>query len=207
MSWPRFEPDSSWIQVYIITIMLIHSLSPALMAVWFLPVQPISNNILHSGPKYISHWCTAYIIVVTVSAIAVVVVVIANTTEQSPSWEAKRSSASQIHHILWNLKIHYCIYNSLPPVHIMNQVNPVHAPSTHFFNPLNANLNPISHLLALVGAHHILHVSRVRVKIHFNIILLATPRFPKWPFSLRISPPKPIRTSPLPPYVLYAQSI
>jgi len=32
------------------------------------------------------------------------------------------------------------------------------------FNPLSAKLNPICHLLALLGAHHILHVSRVRVK-------------------------------------------
>jgi len=32
------------------------------------------------------------------------------------------------------------------------------------FNPLNATLNPICHLLALLGAHHILHVSRIRVK-------------------------------------------
>ena len=32
-------------------------------------------------------------------------------------------------------------------------------------NPLNAELNPIRHLLALVGAHHILHVNRVRVKL------------------------------------------
>ena len=31
------------------------------------------------------------------------------------------------------------------------------------FNPLNAKLNPICHLLALIGAHHILHVSRIRV--------------------------------------------
>ena len=31
------------------------------------------------------------------------------------------------------------------------------------FNPLNAELNPICHLLALLGAHHILHVSRIRV--------------------------------------------
>jgi len=30
-------------------------------------------------------------------------------------------------------------------------------------NPLNAELNPIYHLLALLGAHHILHISRVRV--------------------------------------------
>jgi len=27
----------------------------------------------------------------------------------------------------------------------------------------NAELNPICHLLALLGAHHILHVSRIRV--------------------------------------------
>jgi transposase len=33
-----------------------------------------------------------------------------------------------------------------------------------FLNPLNAELNPVCHLLALLGAHHILHVSRKRVK-------------------------------------------
>jgi hypothetical protein len=28
-------------------------------------------------------------------------------------------------------------------------------------NPLKAELNPICHLMALLGAHHILHVSRL----------------------------------------------
>ena len=32
------------------------------------------------------------------------------------------------------------------------------------FNPLNAELNPICYLLALLGSHHFLHVSRIRVK-------------------------------------------
>jgi len=32
-------------------------------------------------------------------------------------------------------------------------------------NPLNAELNPICYLLALLGAHPILHVSRIRVKM------------------------------------------
>jgi len=36
---------------------------------------------------------------------------------------------------------------------------------------LNAELNPIWLLLALLEAHHILHVSRVRVKLNY------TPRF------------------------------
>ena len=31
-------------------------------------------------------------------------------------------------------------------------------------NPLNSELNPTYHLLALLEAHHILHVSRIRVK-------------------------------------------
>jgi hypothetical protein len=38
-------------------------------------------------------------------------------------------------------------------------------------NPLNAQLNPSCHLLALLGAHHILHVSRIRVKIQTPTIL------------------------------------
>ena len=32
------------------------------------------------------------------------------------------------------------------------------------FNPLNDELNPICHLLALLGVHHFLHVRRIRVK-------------------------------------------
>jgi hypothetical protein len=34
-----------------------------------------------------------------------------------------------------------------------------------YFNPLKAELHPICNLLALLGSHHILRVSRIRVKI------------------------------------------
>jgi hypothetical protein len=33
------------------------------------------------------------------------------------------------------------------------------------FNLLNSRLNPVCHLLALLETHHILHVSRIRVKM------------------------------------------
>ena len=33
-----------------------------------------------------------------------------------------------------------------------------------YINPLNPELNPICYLLALLGAHHFLHVNRIRVK-------------------------------------------
>jgi len=47
---------------------------------------------------------------------------------------------------------------------------PIHTPLhmreyCNTLNPLNAKLNPICHLLALLGAHHILHVSWIRVNL------------------------------------------
>ena len=39
------------------------------------------------------------------------------------------------------------------------------------FNPLNAELNPICHFLALLGAHHILYISRIRVKEQITVKL------------------------------------
>jgi hypothetical protein len=57
-----------------------------------------------------------------------------------------------------DITVHYC---------------PVSSPSTFYnlwslltlINSLNAELNPIYQLPALSGAHHILHVSRIRVKL------------------------------------------
>ena len=45
--------------------------------------------------------------------------------------------------------------------------------STRFINPLNPELNPICYLLALLGAHHFLHVSRIRVKLLTFILLMS----------------------------------
>ena len=45
---------------------------------------------------------------------------------------------------------------------------------------LNAELNPIRHLLALVGAHHILHFSRVKVKNHYIYGTLVTKSAFSW---------------------------
>jgi hypothetical protein len=36
---------------------------------------------------------------------------------------------------------------------------------SYLFNPLNTKLNPICRLLALLGAHHILHISGLRVNL------------------------------------------
>ena len=43
--------------------------------------------------------------------------------------------------------------------------NTAYYANRQLFNPLNPELNPICYLLALLGAHHFLHVSRIRVKL------------------------------------------
>jgi len=51
-------------------------------------------------------------------------------------------------------------------MHVLSIISFLHTEDTkqNTFNPLNTELNPICYLLALLGAHHFLHVSRIRVK-------------------------------------------
>ena len=49
---------------------------------------------------------------------------------------------------------------------LTNTTRMTHLEAHHIlFNPLSSELNPICHLLALLGAHHIFHVSRIRVNL------------------------------------------
>jgi len=89
--------------------------------------------------------------------------------EQSPSWETNRFWASQeIPHILWNPKVHYRSHNCPPPVPILNQLDPLHTPTSHF------------------------------PKIHSNIIFPSTPGSPKWSLSFRFTHQNPVYACSLP---------
>ena len=85
------------------------------------------------------------------------------------STEPNQFSATQeIPHILWNPKVHFHIYKSLPPVPILSQLYPVHNPKPHF------------------------------LKIHLNIILQPGTGSPKWSLSLRFPQQNPVYALLLP---------
>ena len=62
--------------------------------------------------------------------------------------------------VTWQRINVYILLHRVGPLLTLN-----HDARNHVFNPLNPELNPICYLLALLGAHHFLHVSRIRVKL------------------------------------------
>ena len=72
-----------------------------------------------------------YLIIIMIIIIIIIIIIIyirVYSMQQSPSWEASQEFSK----ISWNLKVHYRIYNSQPPVRILSQLDPLHTPTTHF---------------------------------------------------------------------------
>ena len=71
--------------------------------------------------------------------------------------------------MFWVISVYFNIRNTLPKFCPFLLGHPLHC--TVYINPLYVDLNPIFHLLALLGAHHILHVSGLSVKEKVTVII------------------------------------
>jgi hypothetical protein len=57
--------------------------------------------------------------------------------EPSPSWAAANYAATQeLHSILWNPTVHYCVHNSTPLAPILSQIDPAHTISFYLISIL-----------------------------------------------------------------------
>jgi len=89
---------------------------------------------------------------------------IRNQPMWGPPWEVNST--------LGRNSLSYSVLILLYVFHLYTQFSGRYEMMFIFFNPLNTELNPIRHLLALLGAHHILQVSRLRVNnmhTHFHL--------------------------------------
>jgi len=99
-------------------------------------------------------WCHKSLYPVVHLTFTWCIILLTSSMKQCPSWEANLFSASQeIPCILWNQEVHYRIHKCAPPVHILNQIDPVCTPTSHF------------------------------LKILLSIFLPYTPGFSKWSLS------------------------
>jgi len=78
------------------------------------------------------------------------------------------------------LGYHSCYLMTFPPIKLYQKFGS-NSPYNYQYlkpikdtvlNPLNTQLNRICHLLALLGTHHILHVSKIRVKPNYGFCSL-----------------------------------
>jgi hypothetical protein len=72
---------------------------------------------------------------------------------------------SKISNKIFLKPVHYILYFNRDLARTF-QVAVFYPNGLNLLTPLNAELNPIRHFLALAGAHHFVHLSRIRIRIH-----------------------------------------
>jgi len=134
--------------------------------------EAIQKSTIHQG-----HYDNKHHQSITPGQIAVICNItvhfsLCNTQTLMPVINPLNAKLNPIYHLLALLEAHHILHISRIRVKLGWHNSKIIASKKKtlmpFINALNAKLNPICHLLALLEAHHILHVSRIRIKLGWH---------------------------------------
>ena len=149
-------PETCWDKSLIINIRLVASC-------WFLCLHPM--NWMFSGTAQVFHQVCQFFFVSSVCLLVRVTIVDKNKAVVCCGIPWVNCAALRMKDDLkgqfWGMS--YCLSKLRSLFSFFPRQVWRHTVKIAPFKPLNAKLNPICHLLASLGAHSVLHVSRVRV--------------------------------------------
>jgi hypothetical protein len=131
--WPSRTGERYFMNFY--DLLTSYLLTSYLLNYLSLTYFPLTYLLLTSDLLLLTYLLLTYVLISYLISylITYLLYLLTHSMEKSPSWEANSFSASQeIPHILWNPKVHYRIHKCPPTVPILNLLDPVHIPTSHF---------------------------------------------------------------------------
>jgi hypothetical protein len=124
-------------------------------------------------------------------------------------WEANYHSASQIPHLVWDPRVHYCVRKNPPLVFVLNQADPAHNQTCYFFIFPSLRLCQVFSLFCVFRVKSCIHFRSLPCALHIHtqpifldwiIIIIFGEEYKLWISPILSLPASKIQIFPTSPY-------